>query len=347
VMATTAKTKKYYNWVAEFTGTAGAEATEGNVGTQNSAAISAAQEWVVIPDLAQRLYEARSTAPWEGSVALTAQEAGAESYLGAVVRLSHADRPDWSTMRAVVQSETLRLETGETALEFGGPQHLEPQDYVALSTPAREAARESSVAPAPSEPSTIEESATLPDAPRSGGVFGGSAGPVNRATTRGLADDSLWGLDVVDPVAGTVRLARPGLIKKTAGYSTAAKVTVINVGDTFTAAAGSGLILEVTPLLAVTLKMVTLDWTGWPYPVESEATTPAGMWQMKFYRMLLWAFVGTSTDPKAVKVKDGLFAERIMEFPTHLQFFPTEMEDAAGHVVPVWELLPAPGCLRA
>jgi hypothetical protein len=63
-------------------------------------------------------------------------------YLGRVINLLHPDRPEWETMRAMVQAETLDLTPGTTQLRDGPPRHLSPQDRAALYTVARVARAE-------------------------------------------------------------------------------------------------------------------------------------------------------------------------------------------------------------
>lgn len=86
----------------------------------------------IIPGLANTIYKALSTPDWEGSLSLTEQEAGARRYLGQVINISHAARPEWSTMGARVQTETLNLANGETSLALGGPAQLSIQDFAEL-----------------------------------------------------------------------------------------------------------------------------------------------------------------------------------------------------------------------
>ncbi len=191
VMGTDTGSRIFKDWPANGTG---------DVAADNAAASSEAEADVVIPGLAQALYTARSTAPWEGSINLTEEEAGTARYLGKVIRLSHADRPEWSTMRALVQSESLSLVDGSTTLTLGLPQHLEPSDFIAIAQAAREASRGGSTPPIP--PTAGEEAGTDPDDDR-GGVFPGTVTAVLRPNITGLTDDSRqWKIRVID-VEGT------------------------------------------------------------------------------------------------------------------------------------------------
>lgn len=130
VVATTAKTKVYYNWAAT---------AAGNPSESLKASIDEARKRAVIPDLARQLYEERSTVPWEGSVTLVEEECGSRRYLQDRVINLTGGRPEWTDMRAVVQGETLDIATGTTTLKLGPPQHLSPQDHEELYMTARRA----------------------------------------------------------------------------------------------------------------------------------------------------------------------------------------------------------------
>jgi hypothetical protein len=303
VRGTTAKTKVYTNWVA---------GGSGNVGADNSAAAAAAQEQVVIPDLAMRLWLPRSVAPWEGAVSLTEEEAGGTSYLGTVVRLSHASRPDWATMRASVQGETLTLATGETALQMGLPEHLEPSDFIALATPVREAAKAATAA-VPVSPTSAEETGEDEEDARLGGVYPGTIEPIARAEARGLGSGELWGLEVTDPEAGTVRVRTGSIIKEDSDLS--AELAIVGKDSTFTPSAGHLLRLKLTGPFDE--PVATLEsgaaWTGHPAAVQLSGEGGEAAFAAYYYP--LWEF-SASGSADAVLVKPGLFARRLAP-PTH------------------------------
>lgn len=337
VRGTTAKTKNYVNWTATNTGAPV---------TDNAAASAAAESATVIPDLAERLYTPRSVVPYEGSLTLTDEEAGEVDFLGSAIRLVHADRSEWTTMRGLVQRESLDLATGKTAIALGLPKHLSPQDIATLYEAPRQAASGGGVPRPPVAPTTAEEAGEEDEDETGAGVFLPTVGPVTKGESLGIENRGLWSLEITDEALGKFRILNPGTIKKTSAYDASGLVTVANIGNEFTAAAGSALILNVAPDATITAEVVTADWTGWPYPIETEETTPAGNWVMKFFRLVLWDFVASTTDVDAVKMKSGVFAE-FRGFRDNLQLFPTEMEDIGGRVVPVLELLPSAGCRRS
>lgn len=343
VLATTAKTRTYVNWTQTNTG---------NITTDNAAASTAAEEAVVILDLAESLYTPRSVAPYEGGITLMAEEAGGTDYVGGVIRLVHADRSDWTTMRALVQSETLDLGDGTTSLTFGLPAHLSPQDIAALYEAPRKSAGGTAggVFRPPIQPTEAEEEGEEDDDDEGAGVFPSTVPPVIRGETVGLFDSSLWGLEILDPEAGTVRISNPGLLKRTSALDNSGLITIGSIGSTFTAAAGKALVLKIEPDLTVTLELVgtnTTDWPAWPYPLETEESSPAGLWVMTNYRFTLWDFVADSDDPDAIKVKNsGVFAEW-RGIRGHLRLSLTEDEDKDGHVVPCLEPVLSVGCRRS
>lgn len=203
VMGTTAKTQIYKNYPAQGSG---------DVAADNSGAHAASLEEVVIPGLAQTLYTARATAPHEGRITLTAAEAGAVSYLGAVVRLSHAERPEWSSMRALVQGESLRIDSGMTTVTFGPAEHLSVQDFIALHEAARPRRGEGGGS-MPTQPTTGEESAEQDDPDHDGGIYPGTVGPVLVSDSTGLEDGlRQWTIRVVDEGAGPVAQIRSGTL---------------------------------------------------------------------------------------------------------------------------------------
>lgn len=341
VRGTDAQTRPYVNWAG--TG------SSYNPATENAAASGEAEANVVIPELAQKLYTPRSIAPYEGTVTLMAEECAEASHLLSVIRLVHADRSDWTTMRALVQQESLDLATGSTSLSLGLPNHLSPSDIVALYEAPRLAAGGGGgggMTRPPDPPSAAEEEEEGTESARSGGVFHGSVGPVVRNESRGIGDFGLWGIVVTDAVAGKFRLINPGTIKKTAAYDASGLVAVTGIGTEFTGAADHSLVLKVEPDLTITLELAANSWTGWPLPLESEETSPAGNWVMKYYRLTLWDLVSSTDDPNAVKLKTGLFAE-FRGYRDNLQLFSTDMEDIGGRVMPAQELLPSTGCRRS
>jgi hypothetical protein len=81
--------------------------------------------------LAADYYSSLNFTPWQGTLELKEEECSAPVRLGQKVNLSNG-RTAWATMGAVVQSTSERIETGETSVDLGPPEHLSPQDFVEL-----------------------------------------------------------------------------------------------------------------------------------------------------------------------------------------------------------------------
>lgn len=158
-----------------------------------------------------------------------------------------------------------------------------------------------------------------------------------------------WGLRIISEtgVATKVAIKNPGTVKKTTAYDNSGLVTITGIADEFTPAAGKLLVIKVAPDLAASLEMVD-EWTGWPYPIQTAASSPPGYRVLSYYYYLLYAFVPTadSTDPFAVSIGDSLKAEK-RGFNNNLQFVLSRGQDSTGAVVSYFELLPAVGCERS
>jgi len=81
--------------------------------------------------LAQAMHEALSVVHWQGSFVLSEEECSGGVSPGSVLNLS-GGLAAWSTMRAVVQQVAFDIDAGSTTIGFGPPEHLGPQDIVAL-----------------------------------------------------------------------------------------------------------------------------------------------------------------------------------------------------------------------
>lgn len=86
--------------------------------------------------LAQALHSALSVLHWDGTVSTVEREAAASVRIGHVLNLTNG-RTEWATMNAVVQNIEIDLMFGRTTIKFGPPEHLGPQDLVALLKPLR------------------------------------------------------------------------------------------------------------------------------------------------------------------------------------------------------------------
>lgn len=120
VRATDAITKVYKHWP----------------GDESGGELTAAEQ--IIPGLASAIYDARSTAPWEGSISLVAEVAGATRYLPCLANLTNSGVANHTTMAARVRSESLDLASNVTSLTLGIPGHLEPGDFAQLIKIARD-----------------------------------------------------------------------------------------------------------------------------------------------------------------------------------------------------------------
>lgn len=172
------------------------------------------------------------------------------------------------------------------------------------------------------------------------------AGETRRREVREKSSVGLWDLDVVDAEAGTVKILRPGIVKRTNALDASGVLSIDAIGDTFTAEAGKILVLEVEPNFNITAVMKSAGWDGWPYPYEVEVTSPGGLWKWTKYYYPLWDFRSSeSSEPGAIKINDSLWAEK-RGFSTHLKLEPYESQSASGPVVATYEMVPAVGARR-
>lgn len=81
--------------------------------------------------LAQVLYDALSVLEHEGTLTIVRQEVGDAPQMGQCLNLS-GWRPEWATMRAVIQEVAEDVDLGTTTIRVGPPQHLGPRDLVEL-----------------------------------------------------------------------------------------------------------------------------------------------------------------------------------------------------------------------
>jgi hypothetical protein len=81
-------------------------------------------DWSTMPaGFADGLLASQNWVPYEGTLSFTEAEAGATRYRGCVVNVTNA-LPDLATMRAMVQSESVNIDTGVTTLQLGAPERL-------------------------------------------------------------------------------------------------------------------------------------------------------------------------------------------------------------------------------
>ena len=73
---------------------------------------------------------------WQGSVRMKEQECTGLLRPGKVLNIANG-RTAWASMRAVIQSVTENLYSGETTADLGPPEHLAPQDFIEQQQVAR------------------------------------------------------------------------------------------------------------------------------------------------------------------------------------------------------------------
>jgi hypothetical protein len=308
VTATTAKTKVYSNLVAT---------NSGNPSGDTAGSISAARAEVIIPNLARTIWEQRQQLPREGSIVLTAAEVGNDTYLGKGLNILHPSRPEWASMNAVVQAESVDLEQGQTTITLGAPEHLSPQDWIAIHEAGRRAQEASgegdgSSALAPSPPVDYseedEEDATAP------GTGINAPGTIHPKTEIIQADGGQgplqpWDIEVVDAAAGSIKISC-GTIIKTASDLTG-QITITEAGTTFTPTAGQVARLKLAGTFdapTATLE-VAGDWTD--YPAAYETTSSAATAALAAYFYPLWEFVSTP-DADTIPIKSGVHARKLV-----------------------------------
>jgi len=286
----------------------------GTPAAQNQAAYDAAVESAVVPGLAKRLYESMSPLYHAGAVTLTAEEAPAQSYLGRTVRLVHPSRPEWSAMRTVVQQESVNLDTGEVALTLGPPQHLAPQDWVALHAAARQAQERRTVAAAAPVPRSTGDISAPPE-PESlaqNPVIGSTYAP--QANFRWLsggtaANHGAWHITSTGDGSFTISV---GTILK-GDDSVSAVVTCTNPNDEFTGAPGKYLAIKIELKQPASYTLVLLN--EWPEdagaPVTYDGTVATADFEFIARYYPLWQFAASSSEPDTVSLGADLVAIRI------------------------------------
>lgn len=81
--------------------------------------------------LAQALYNSVSVLSYEGALKLKESECSGTAMPGRMLQLT-GGRAEWTSMCAVIQIVSEKIDTGETSIEFGPPNHLGRQDLVRL-----------------------------------------------------------------------------------------------------------------------------------------------------------------------------------------------------------------------
>jgi hypothetical protein len=87
--------------------------------------------------VAQAYYAAASVLHYEGQWTIVEREVSSQCGLGNVLNLTGGPE-EWEAMNALIEQVTENLESGTTVLTFGPPEHLSPQDFIALLRVQRE-----------------------------------------------------------------------------------------------------------------------------------------------------------------------------------------------------------------
>lgn len=85
---------------------------------------------VVPSDLASSYYLALLTLQYEGTIVTRGEDVRGDCKVGNAVNLLNG-RAAWATMRGVVQSVTEDIDSGATTIDFGPPERLPAEDFVA------------------------------------------------------------------------------------------------------------------------------------------------------------------------------------------------------------------------
>ncbi len=106
---------------------------DGESKTTNYTAVTGYDPGDVVPTgLAAAYLNGFALVQYSGSVLLAEAEASGAANLGQVLNLTGSAQSAWSSMRAMITDETVNVDSGTTTLTFGPPEHLTPQDLVAL-----------------------------------------------------------------------------------------------------------------------------------------------------------------------------------------------------------------------
>ena len=298
-MGTNALTKVYSKEVA--TNQAGVGSSAG-AGEANGTSYADAVELAVIPNLAQRLFEALSPLHYKGSVPLTFEEPPVTSFLGRRIALDHAERPEWLSMAAQVSQETVDIATGRVNLTFGPPAHLGAADWKDLHAAARvtHARRtESAAAPQPvGNPAPDEESED--DPPRTAS-FGASITPIKSFNWQsGGIEPRLW--DIVPDTGAASKLFAPEVLWKRSDVTTSVSIS----GNSFTLSADKWLVATITNLSTptITIELIAGSWGDYPSAYEFDGSN-----DFVAARIPLWHFTGSETDG-AVSVGENIWGRK-------------------------------------
>lgn len=249
----------------------------------------------VVPGLAERLFRELSVLRYEGTCSLTTEEVPATAYLGRRLRFTHADRPEWGTMEALIQSVSADLDSGRVSLRFGPPQHLSPQDWVALHEAAR-TMRERHIASASSVQTDEEEDS--PTSAQIGTTITRNdffSYPESAATVR-----QMWDLVPIEGGGGTFECYAPRIISPV--RSTVSATDLAITGNSFVPAADNWVFVRMDFTGLAVIEMAA-SWTGHPQWYQWTGL------ELTYARIPLWKLVGEE-EAGAVAISDGVWGLR-------------------------------------
>lgn len=268
----------------------------------------------VIPDLAKRLYEARSSLLYAGSCTLVSEEIDAKKYLGRRLSIYAADRPEWMSLGAVVQRETIRLESGDRSLVFGPPEQLGPQDWAELHTAARARYESRSTVGAGSPPVGNQSPPSDPDNDEElnegNPIIGASVTPTQQFEwlSGGTGQILPWDIEQDGTTPGGWVLVPGTILESLANLETV--IEIVNVGNTWEPTAGQILRLKVTGDFddpTITLE-IGGAWTD--HPSSYETTGSGGSAEFTSYFFPLWEFLDTEGE-RTIPINTGVYGRKL------------------------------------
>lgn len=338
--ATDALTKVYTRLLSVDYGDA---ADDPEAATQ--ASYDAAAAAVVVPDLAQRLYEARSVLDYAGRVTLTASDAPAEIRLGRRVSIA-AGRGEWATMRATVQQESVDLGAGTTTLAFGPAAHLAVQDWQELYSPAHSYAGGRAAAGGEEDPARQPTPPPLGEPAEDEGEdkaaqIGPSVIPKSGVSLGNSAATALSRWDIVgvddEEEEGTHRLHAPLVFWRRTDVTET--VAISTDADTFTPVADRYLVAKIDSLTEPEIELEVLaTWTGYESAYEFSGSPPTFV----AARIPLWKFYadeGTGIGAEARVPIGDLWGEKLVHDGPLRLFFPLIVVPSTTHFRTVPDLV--------
>lgn len=163
---------------------------------------------------------------------------------------------------------------------------------------------------------------------------------------KGGGSPRIWDVDIVDPEAGTIKLAVPGKVRVTDDVDATGLISIGSIGSTFAMAEGDYLVLEwdATASPSVCTLKVLNTWTGFPFPYATADSGDHKIFQKGYTP--LW--VGKASEDVAtpvpglhVRLNTTTTLERLAP-DAHFEVVNYLVEIPTGQMVDVDRLLP--GC---